>query len=918
MDKTNSGNGASESRYWKSLKQYAHHPDADDAKTHEFMEGVTSDFSPDELSGISRKQFLALLSASAAFAAAGCTNYRDKGEIVPYNKKPEEITLGKANFYASTCMGCEHACGILIKTREGRPIKVDGNPEHPVNQGKICPKGQASMMNLYDPERLREPMQRFSGMGFGKSNWKNADDAMVAALASAAQGGKEIAIVSHSILSPTTKKVMEDFAAKYPTTKLYTYELFPDGPRQTAWKKSTGGDAFPLIAWEQARVILALESDFLGNEGNSVEAMRLFAQNRDASNLKTFSRFYAVEARMTMTGMNADMRFRLRPDAQIEFVLALINEIVIKNNIAPVASSSALRSVAGTTLSSFAKKYSLNEEGLNRVVKDLIAHKGEAIVYAGRTLPEDVHVAVNLLNDALGNSALYRKDQSAVVHAGHASREEWEALIAKMNGGGVAAVIHFDSNPVFHLAPDYGYAEALQKVPISVSLIEQQNETSSASTFALPIHSGFESWNDFQTRTGVISLQQPVINPLYDSRQKESALLVWISGTSNAYKETIYHEYLRQRWQKDVASLRKTTADFNTLWFAALHDGVFTLDEPSAQHAAFRSESITDIKPSAAAPFVVMLHESEYLGDGRFSNNGWLQELTNPVSKIVWDNYAAMSPSTAKALGVRDNDLIDLVQAGRKISAPVYIQAGMADNVAAIALGYGRSVAGTVGANVGVDAQKLLLKSGGLSPWIYTTVTAAKGIGTYELVSTQEYHAIDDAFVKDLHHKREIIREGTVAEYEENPEFIREERHRPMSITEPVRYGQMKWAMSIDLNKCTGCGACTAACYVENNIPIVGKDQVRRGRDMAWIRIDRYFSGTPDDPTVSLQPMLCQHCDNAPCENVCPVVATTHSPDGLNQMAYNRCVGTRYCSNNCPFKVRRFNFYDFRDQFADG
>ncbi|MGE5313473.1 MAG: 4Fe-4S dicluster domain-containing protein [Acidobacteriota bacterium] len=919
MDKTANDNGANGSRYWRSLKEYYTSGKSDDAKAHEFMQGVTDDFTPDELSGMSRKQFLALLSASAAFAAAGCTNYRDKGEIVPYNRKPEEITLGRANFYASTCTACSHACGILVKTREGRPIKIDGNPEHPVSRGKTCARGQASIMNLYDPERLREPMQKFAGMGFGKTTWKSADDAVIGALASASQGGKEIAIVTHTVTSPTTKGVLRDFAAKYPTTKVYAYELVSDAARQSAWKKSAGGDAFPLIAWEKARVILALESDFLGAEGHTVENTLLYAQNRDVSDLKRFVRLYAAEGRMSLTGMNADLRFRIRPDLQAEFVLALINEIIVRNKVSAFAGSSQLAALAPQTLSSFAQKHRLPEEELNRLVKDLIAHRGEAIVHAGNRLPEHVHVLVNLLNEALGASALYRKDQSAVVQMTYAAREEWEGLVERMKQGTVAAVIHFDANPVFHLPPDYGYADALQKVPVSVALVEGQNETANASTYALPIHHALESWNDHQTRTGLVSLQQPVINPLYQSRQKEAALLVWMAGNADAYKETLYHEYLKARWEREVAPERKPASDFTTFWYASLHDGVVTFDEPSVQPAPARADAITDIKaPEASAPFVVQFYESEYIADGRFANNGWLQEMPDPVTKIVWDNYAALSPSTAQALGVKNNDVIDLTRGNFRMTFPVFIQPGMADDTAAIALGYGRTAAGTVGSNVGIDVQKMMSKAGEVSPWIYTTFTASKGGGTHELVSTQEYHALDEGRLKDLHYKREVIREGTVSGYAEDPEFIKKERHEPISINKPIEYGDMKWAMSIDLNKCTGCGACTAACYVENNIPVVGKDQVRRGRDMAWIRIDRYFSGTPDSPTVSVQPMLCQHCDNAPCENVCPVVATTHSPDGLNQMAYNRCVGTRYCSNNCPYKVRRFNFYNFRDEFDDG
>jgi Fe-S-cluster-containing dehydrogenase component/anaerobic selenocysteine-containing dehydrogenase len=920
MDKMINDNAPHESRYWKSLRQYFHSADANDAKVHEFMQGVTDDFSPTDMSGISRKQFLALLSASAAFAAAGCTSYRDKGAIVPYNRKPEEITLGKANYYASTCSGCEHACGILIKTREGRPIKIDGNLEHPVNKGKICAKGQASVLNLYDPERLREPQQKFSGMGFGKTTWKTADAATIAALQSAVKHQQEIALVTHTIVSPTTKKAIDDFCAAYPTAKVYSYEVFTDDVRRKAWKRSTGGATFPLIAWEKAKLILSLEADFLGTDGHYIEQTRLYAANRDAANVKTFSRLYAAESGMTLTGMNADRRLRVRPDAQIDLVLSLLNEIIIRRKQSRYANDNALASVlGGYSLEAFAAKSGIPETLLRTLADDLIAHKGEAIVYAGSTLPEDVYTAVNLLNEALENSALYRSEQSRVTHGEYAAREDWESLVAKMNNGTVGAVIHMDANPVFHLAPDYGYADALKKVPFSAALVESQNETSMACTFALPVHHAFESWNDCQTRTGILSLQQPVINSLYDTRQKEAALLVWTTARPDAYTETLYHEYLRARWEKEVYPSLKPAIDFSAFWYASLEAGVVTFDEPSIAFSAASPDVVGGGKSiSSPDSFIIMLHDNYYIGDGRFANNGWLQEMTHPASKIVWDNYAAVSPTTAKALNVKNDDLLELTGHGTAVSLPVFVQPGMADRVVAAALGYGRHNAGTVGTGVGVDTQRLLSKAGHLSPWLYADVTVKKGSGTYELVSTQEQHAVDDSAVKDLHYKREIIREGTLADYEEHPGFIREERHKQASITSAVKYEGVKWAMSIDLNKCTGCGVCTVSCNVENNIPIVGKDQVRRGRDMAWIRIDRYFSGTPDDPTVSVQPMLCQHCDNAPCENVCPVVATSHSPDGLNQMAYNRCVGTRYCSNNCPFKVRRFNFYDFRDQFADG
>lgn len=899
--------GKHESKYWKSLQEFYKDPSADEAKAHEFMKGVTDDFELDKLSGMSRKQFLGLLSASAAFAAAGCTNYRDKGEIVPYIKKPEEITLGKANYYASTCTGCEHACGILIKTREGRPIKIDGNPDHPVNKGKLCGKGQAGILSLYDPDRLRAPMSVENGM-MNIEEWKAVDTKIISALTSAAAKGKEIAVITHTITSPTTKKVFGEFSAKFPTVKIYSYELFNTLNRKSAWKKSTGSENFPLIQWDKAEIILSLESDFLGYEGNLPEQTRMFTSRRDVMKGKNFNRLYSADGTMNSTAMNADYRLRVRPDQQLEFVLSLINEF------------KPLTQYAQYTLSGFVKKNNLDAKIAEHLVDDLKKHKGTSIVHAGSTLPESVHVAVNLLNDILGNSALYNKNQSAVEHVSLAGAEEWAGLLNRMNGGQVGAVIHFDANPVYHLAQDLGYAEALKKVETVISLTEMTDESALTAKYVLPIHNNYEAWGDHKTRTGFISLQQPVINPLYKSRQKESALLVWANGNPDSFKETLYHEYLMKRWEKEVYPAAKVKVDFTTFWYSSLHDGVVTIQENVSPSFTIKNDAVNAVGAvSVSNDFVLFLHDNYTVGDGRFSNNGWLQELPHPASKITWDNYAALSPATAKALAVKEGDMIDVKVDQRSLELPVHVQPGLSEKFIAVMLGYGRTSAGTIGTGVGFNANRFMSKNASLSSWIYSGVQVTKTGNSYLLASTQEHHALDDEFLKDIPAKRDIILEGTVAGYQGDGQFLKKEHPEKeyQTITKHVEYNGVKWGLSIDLNKCTGCSICTLACNVENNIPVVGKDQVHRGREMAWIRIDRYFSGTPEAPTVSNQPMMCQQCDNAPCENVCPVVATTHSPDGLNQMIYNRCVGTKYCSNNCPYKVRRFNFYDFRLELND-
>lgn len=900
-------NKQTDPNYWRSFQELYQNKEILDARHHEFKDGVTDHFDPSGMSVVSRRKFLALLGASAALAGTACTDYRDKGEIVPYNEKPEEIIQGRPNYYASTCTSCANSCGILIKTREGRPIKVDGNPDHPVNKGKICAKGQASILNLYDPERLSEPMRLRNNILTG-TNWKTADDDIIAALSLA--GSKEIAIVTNSITSPTALKVFEDFKKKYPTTKIYSYELFSDAVRNNAWQKSYGSGSFPLIKWNEAKVIVALEADLLATEGNFVETARLFSEGRDVVN-KKFNRLYEIESNLSLTGINSDYRLRLRPEAQFSLVMGILNEIG-KRGINVNINTSAY------SLKSLSEKYGLDSNKLNRLVDDLITEKGKAIVYAGNSLPENVHIAVNLLNDLLGNKALYRNDALNVQSFGLSDVKDFEALVTNLNNNRVAAVIHYDCNPVYHLPEDLGYAQALSKVGVVVTLSERQSETTYLSSYVLPINHNFESWGDSKTRTGVLSLQQPVIAPLHNTRQKEAILLTWIEGKSDAFNEKLYHQYLMKHWEDSVYPLTSSKVDFKRFWNGALHDGIAVIKESIPSIPSISVSSI-EASSNVANGYTIILKENQFVGDGRFSHNGWLQELPHPVSKITWDNYAAVSEKTARNLGVNDNDVIEIDVNGRKLQLPVFMQAGNADDTITIELGYGRSHSGTVANGVGFNANVLLSKKSDVSPWIYSGANVQKTGRKYQLASTQEHHAFDDTLTQDIHLKRQIIQEGTVDQYLKNPSFIKDAPHPEMeSVYKPHEYTGVKWGMSIDMNKCIGCAQCVIACNVENNVPVVGKDQVIKGREMQWLRIDRYYSGSADEPKVSLQPMLCQHCDQAPCENVCPVVATTHSPDGLNQMVYNRCVGTRYCSNNCPYKVRRFNFFNFRDHFRSG
>ena len=974
---TNKAEEPKDLNYWRSFRELYKDPSFKKEKSLEFLPGELQKPDMSAFSKFTRRKFLALLSASAAVAASGCSNYRDRGEIIPYNSKPESITIGNPTYYASTCTGCSSACGILIKTLEGRPIKVDGNPDHPISKGKICAIGQASVMSLYDPERLKNPVERINRVSPNDIEWKNADEKIIAELKSAASSGKEISIVTHTINSPSQKKLFDEFVKIYPTAKIYSYELFDESEKKNAWEKCYGNKDLPLINWDKANIVLSLESDFLGSEGNKVETTRLFTQGRDAIDGKTFNRLYTVEGNASITGLNSDYRMILKTDAIEEFVMCLLNELTGKERVSNFADDAGITSkLQKYDMKSFAAKNNLSEAVISHLVSDLKKNQGSSIVTAGSMLPVSTQIAVNLLNEVIGGSALYRKDESNVTVMPLSTREEMENLVSDLNSGKTAVVIHFDTNPVYHLPTDLGYTEAVKKAKTIITLGESVNESSEIGSFVLPVNSMFESWGDYQTRNTFYSLQQPVIAPLYNTRQKEDVLMTWISGTGDSYNIDNYHKFVMDNWKTGILSSAGTDSDFTKAWYAGLNDGiVMASGKPKLTTAAVTSDSTkttnsatadstktattltadstktnntapiltnTSTAKSAFNPasfisntnqmtsgegFSLLLLRNGSLGDGRYANNGWLQELPKAVSRIVWDNYAAISVKSAEALGVDSNDNINITTSAGKMEIPVFVQPGMADGVIAIELGYGRKVCGTVGEDAGFNANVMMSKSPKLSKWFYNDAKIEKAGGTYEIVSVQDSYPIDEPLYKDIQYRREIIQEGTYLQYKENPNFL-SDRHTKYSeeetaklkvgsINEQYKHTGTKWGMVIDLNKCIGCNECVAACNVENNIPVVGKEESNNHRAMHWIRIDRYYSGTPEVPKASFQPMLCQHCDFAPCENVCPVAATTHSTDGINGMAYNRCVGTRYCSNNCPYKVRRFNYFNFRDNFKN-
>ncbi|HOM05223.1 MAG TPA: 4Fe-4S dicluster domain-containing protein [Candidatus Kapabacteria bacterium] len=864
----------------------------------------------EKMSAESRRRFLALMGATTALTATACKDYRDKGEIISYNRKPQDVTYGKANYYASTY---RDGSPILIKTREGRPIGITGNDIHPTSKGKVSIQAEASILDLYDPERLKFPLKNGN-----RTEWKTAYQEIVKRLDEISAKGKEIAIITGKINSPTYAKLLNDFAGKYKNTGIYPIELFSDRNKRLAWNACYESNEYPAIDWSKANVIVAVEADLFASDGVPPEQINEITKRRSGEKAENFNRIYAIEAGMSLFGANADYHIRVRPGVYYSLLLAIYNDLVVK--LAPFGHST----IGDYSIEKVVAENKLNQKKINALLNDLLNNQGKSIVYVGDNLPVQLHIIANFINDILSAYELYDYNSSYVEFFKILETSEIENLIGRMKQGEIGAVIFADINPAYILPPDFDLQGALKNIELKIALTERENETSKLSDFVLPINHPFESWGDYQTRKNIVNLQQPVIEPIFDTRQKEAILLSWIYGNNAEYSFDLYHKYLKNKYLEVAKQLN--AVDFDSFWYSALHDGFIQLKGNEKNITKPKLIILRQTKkPIEDSGISIVLKKSPLIGDGRYSSNGWLQEIPHPVSKIVWDNYAAISPITAKRYGLDYKDfkssVIKISIGSKEITMPILLQPGVAEDTIIIELGYGRKEAGTIGTGVGFDAIPLMDKT------LSVVLSGAKIEKTgkkYKLFATQEFHKLEDEYLKDLHRKRQLIQDGTVAMYLSNPNFIQkqrimtEEEIDKHSVNPPHNYPEAKWAMAIDLSRCVGCSNCVAACNVENNIPIVGKEECGNGREMHWMRIDRYYSGTSEEPIVSYLPVLCQHCDMAPCENVCPVVATTHSTDGLNQMTYNRCVGTRYCANNCPYKVRRFNFYDFRHRFADG
>jgi MoCo/4Fe-4S cofactor protein with predicted Tat translocation signal len=887
-------------RYWRSLAEYHGLPPTEEERVAEAAHGAAG---PPEFpgDGVSRRRFLGLLGASAALAAGASCSRAERGTIVPYTKRPPEVVPGVANHYASTFQEGTSAFGVLVKVREGRPIHIEGNDEHPEFAGKTHLRAIADLLRLYDPDRLRRPLL------YGKpATWAEADGRIVPLLRAAAASRGPVLLVTGAVVSPTRMAVLEDLRRVLPGLRHVAVEPLAGPGSRDAAVACFGEALTPRLRFDRADVILALESDFLGSDGQAPIAIREFVSRRRVEGRgDSMSRLWVLEAGMSVTGTNADHRLPVRPSASAAVAFALARALHEEHGIAlPAGLSKEVLSAFG--LDAIAGRVNAPRALLDALAADLAKAGRAALVVAGPSLPAEAHVASSLLNVMLGAEG-HTVDAAAACRpaAGPATAEDLAAALREAKAGGVAAAIFWGVNPAYWLPDAALFKSAIARAPARIFIGLDRDETAEDCPIVLPEHHWLESWGDYETSEDLLSLEQPAIGPLYDTRQGEEILLGWAKALG-AVVPAGYREYLKARWRREVYSAA-SPVPFESFWSAALHDGVLRRPAAPASPRAIRIAAVETAASAAAvehaAPgmgLTLLLHPAVTVYDGRYANNGWLQELPDPVTTVTWGNPARLSPADARRLGLEDGDVVRLEARGRSLEVPLLVQPGQAEGTVSLALGYGRST-GSVATGVGVDAWPLMGTGSDAAGSPFLAAARLTSAGTRAETATAQMHRSMEG--------RDIVRSLTLARYAKAG--FEQEKREPATLFPAQEFPEHKWGMAIDLTACVGCGGCVVACQSENNVAVVGPEQVRRGRAMHWMRIDRYFDGSPDNPRVVHQPMLCQQCDSAPCETVCPVNATTHSPDGLNQMAYNRCVGTRYCANNCPYKVRRFNFLEY-------
>jgi MoCo/4Fe-4S cofactor protein with predicted Tat translocation signal len=865
--------------YWRSLAQLEDKPEARAFLEREFPEGASE--LPD---GVTRRDMMLLLGASLSLAGVtGCIR-RPVDEIVPYVTPPEEIVPGIPRYYATTMPFRRSAYGLIVESHEGRPTKIEGHPSHPSTLGASSARVQASILGLYDPDRSQSITQQGA-----KKSWTDFVAAWgELAKVHAADGGAGLAVISESFSSPTLARLATELRAKYPKAQWATYDAVSDENRLAGLRSATGRDVDLVLRLDRASVILTLDADPLLTDPETIRHARGFADGRRAEKM---NRLYAVEGVYSLTGAMADHRLRI-PSGQIAPFVAALAARLGASAAAPVASLPGV-----------------DARWIDALAKDLLANRGTSVIVAGDRQPPAVHAAVCALNTSLGNTGktvAYHEVKDATVPSAAALA----GVVAAMKSGAIQTLVVLGGNPVFDAPVDLDFAAAMEKVPHSIALGHTVDETSAKAGWHIPLAHYLEAWGDARAAGGTISVVQPLILPLFGARSAVEVLGLMAGGTDRPGLDIV-----RETWKPILGE-----AEFDKKWNRVLHDGLLAgseLPEVVPGAAAPALAQLTRASGSSGSGLEVVFLPSASLHDGRFANDGWLQELPDPLTKLTWDNPALVSPKTAESLGLANEDVVRVDHDGRSIELPVWLLPGMADGVVALTLGYGRSRAGRIGNGVGFDAFKLRSSK---APGFAGGASLTRVARTYPLSATQEHGSMEG---------RPLVRESTAADHGSKPGggehgtgsslgVFAEETHRFSLFKEQAHDQGPQWGMTIDLNACIGCNACMVACQSENNVPIVGKEQVAKGREMHWIRVDRYFSGEPTGAAeIVFQPIPCMQCEDAPCEQVCPVAATVHDAQGLNVMVYNRCIGTRYCSNNCPYKVRRFNFFNFTKDTPD-
>jgi molybdopterin-containing oxidoreductase family iron-sulfur binding subunit len=846
----------------------------------------------------------------------GCTRGVDHG-VMPYLVRPEEVTPGRAYWYASVCGACSAGCGILTKNRDGRPIKLEGNPEHPLSGGGLCAMGQASVLELYDSKRLRQPLRDTK-----QASWSEVDQAIAERLAAIGASGGAVRVLTNSGCGPAERDGVERFLGRFADGRLVTYDPISVSAIADAHLATHGARLIPRYRFDQAAVIVGLDADFLGNWISPVEFTSGYRAGRStAGSGERFSYHVQVEAGMTVTGGNADRRLAAPSGSMAPVLAHLATQLSRLGGAPPPWSALPSCPVDSGEIAHLAQRLWDAPRGKTLVVcgeNNLVAQK----------LSNFVNHLLGNYGDAASETTL---DLESVSNRTQASDGETLRLLEEIEAGKVDALLIRGVNPLHDLPSAERLEQALGSVDLIVSFDSELHETSTRAHFVCPEPHFLSMWGDAETARGIASIRQPAVRPIGSSRAMLESLATWSVRPATAYDQ------LREFWRREVHPRADSNLGFDEFWNQAQHDGFVRLRPDSSPPGSFDVSAVTapPNRPVASPDELLLdLRPSATVLDGRHASNPWLQELPDPVAKTVWDNFAAFSDATAQRLAISTGDVVRIVGAagGDPIELPALIQRGQQERSVSVALGYGR--AGTErfanvgpqwwearptlepGQRIGTNAAPLLDWTDGSLTYAGSRIRVEKTGRRHPLVTTQQYDSlhVPQRLAMGNDHPRPIVQEATLDQWRENPSAGGHGHHALASLWPEHPMEPHHWGMSIDLTACTGCSACVIACQAENNIPVVGKDEVSRFREMHWMRIDRYYAGEGEHVDVTHMPMMCQHCDNAPCETVCPVQATVQSAEGLNQQVYNRCVGTRYCANNCPYKVRRFNWFDYPRQ----